>query len=118
MDRREWLLLSDERDLQDRRVRAAWEEGRRYGWSRGYEAGRDAEAADRENAWRRNAGMIVAQVDPSSPQARQLAAMRVRAAESGQRRDHDEHWHEFVKRAGETPEAVRTEQQKAVLGDR
>jgi len=109
MDRREWLLLSDERDMQDRRVRAAYEEGRRHGWSQGYEAGRDAEGAERDLAWRRNAGMIIAQLDPTSPHARQLAAIAVRAAESAQRRDHDEHWREYMQRARSTKLDARTE---------
>ena len=62
--------------------------------------------------------MIVAQLDPSSPHAKELASIRLRAAEAGSRRDAQENWDSFFLRARDAKPEHRTEQQTAALGDR
>jgi hypothetical protein len=77
---------------------AAWREGQRIGWRAGYEAGRADEGAERDRAWRRNAGMILARLNPDGPEARENAQRRLRAAEAGCRRDAAEHWRDYWQR--------------------
>ncbi len=116
MDRGEWLLLSDEREAWQRRCDGYFRWGWREGFAAGHRAGVAAEAADNEQRWRINAGMIEAQLDPGGPKARELAAAAVRIAENWERRDGWEHWHEFTARAHATPPDQRTDTQRAMVG--
>jgi hypothetical protein len=77
---------------------AAWREGWRAGQAAGYASGREDEGAERERAWRINAGMILVRLDPDGPEARESAARRLRAAEAGCRRDAAEHWRDYWQR--------------------
>lgn len=109
------LELSYERDLWMRRLDVAWREGWRIGFAAGHAAGRADEGAERDEAWHRNAFEMAAGLDPDGPQARELTGVRIRAAESGGRRDAAEHWDEFMQRARETPASLRSEAQLAAV---
>ena len=88
----------DEIEMQQRRVHAAWREGWRAGHRAGLEEGRALESAEREEAWRRNAGMILVRLNPDGPEARESARRRIAAAEAGCRRDAWDHWHDYWRR--------------------
>lgn len=77
---------------------AMWRDGFAAGHHAGYAAGRADEGAERERAWRRSAGMIVARLDPGSAEARASAERRVRAAEAGCRRDAAAWWVTYHRR--------------------
>lgn len=109
------LELSDERDLQMELRLEAYREGWRACWAIAYAEGRHDEGAERDEAWRVNAGFIAAQLDPDGPKARELARQRLRAAESGSRRDADEHWDEFMQRAAATAPDLRSDAQAAAV---
>ena len=94
------LELSYERDLWMRRLDVAWREGWRIGFAAGHAAGRADEGTERDEAWRRNARDDRRPARPEGPPAREQGAQRrIRAAEAGSRRDADEHWREFMRRA-------------------
>jgi hypothetical protein len=120
-DRDEWrgraIALADAIDHDGER--AAWSAiaaaQHRAELTRAYADGRSDEAADNERAWRINAGMIVAQLDPASAAARELADRHVRAAEAGCRRDAAEHERSFAARAYATPDHARTPAQRATV---
>ena len=117
MNRREWLILSDERASWMRRCQDWFRWGWRVGYRAGIDEGRWLEGAERDELWRYNAGMIVIQLDPDGPYAKQARDQHLRRIDNLARRDGEMWFREFEAKAYATPVKNRTEQQDAMFGE-
>lgn len=87
----ELLALSDERDRQLAMRLAAWREGWRFGYAAGYRRGREDEADETAERWRR-AAVGIKECIRDTPEWKASAARRLADALSFERRDAWEHW--------------------------